>query len=117
MVRFGANGMIEAQSMDCGIYVDSDKSIDEVVQIVADALNGTARARSGDVQSPLVEVDVRRNKDVDPAQSRNPSDGFLYFRYRIELYPRPELTLQDKVTLTSKLLERFWSLGLSAVAA
>lgn len=103
--------------MDCVIYVDSGKPVDEMTIIVADTVNGAALGRSALVQCNGGELDVRRNTNAAPVQATGLPDDFLHFRYRVELYPRAESTVQDRIILTSKLLERFWSLGLPAVAA
>lgn len=63
------------------------------------------------------EVELRCNKDQDAEFARRFPDGFLHFRYVLELYPAKDLNGAAEATYVGELLKLFWSNGFPAVAS
>jgi hypothetical protein len=101
------------------VYVESRLTSDELASLLAGLLPGagvdgsvgrTVRTRYG-------EIDIRKNKEADPRRARDFPDGFLHFRYVLEIYPLPTAPRHERTALASKILQHFWSEGMPAVAA
>ena len=107
--------MIDTVNLDCKIYVNTDMSHSELVQSIAQFLSGTVKLST--IYLPRVEIDVAKNDDYDEVICKKFPDGFLYFRYFVELYAFPEQQMQNQIELVSKILTYFWSENIPAVAA
>jgi hypothetical protein len=98
----------------CKIFVDFDGSRDALVRIAA-----PAGARVGDgfsFESDELSVDVRRNEDFD-AGRRDEPEGFLHFRYYLDVDPVANVARMAYVRAVDQLLGRLWATGAPAVAA
>ena len=72
------------------------------------------KANSGHIRGNWLEVWA--NDDADENQAADPVDGFLYFRWRVELTPLDATTAEDhQVQLARELLKHFQSVGARAV--
>jgi hypothetical protein len=61
-------------------------------------------------------MEVLRNEDYDSKRRLLFPEGFIYFRYVIDLY-MPDESLKSRAELVTKLLEYLWNSGFAAVAA
>lgn len=96
---------------DCRVYVDADVSETEMIGVVAQLLY------SDDAGSGVgCEADVVRNPDYDSNRRRLFPDGFIYFRYYVDLY-MPDLPTNAQARLVTAMLEGLWDWGCPAVAA
>jgi hypothetical protein len=109
----------DTNHLDCKIYVESDLDQDALAKLLAGSLSGTVAGTpvSRTVQTPLGDIDIRKNATSDKLRARQFPDGFLAFRYALELYPAPEAPREDRISLVARLLHRLWSQNLPAVAA
>jgi hypothetical protein len=60
---------------------------------------------------------VDRNEDFDDRRRQEPEDGFLFFRYRLEVSAEHGQARATQILLVTQLLEDFWASGMRAVAA
>jgi len=91
------------------MYVDAEMSETELLGMVMQmvfAPGAPARA----------EVVVVKNEDYDTHRRVQFPQGFLYFRYYIDLY-MPEDGRKTQAALVGALLQELWDLGIPAVAA
>ncbi len=107
--------MIDLNDLYCHMYVESDGSRQELSEVIAQAINGTLENFT--VVLPLIEVDIRKNKDFDEALRKEFPDGFLYFRYSLDIDASPGQTLENQIKMVADILEHLWSRGYPAVAA
>jgi hypothetical protein len=109
----------ESNELDCKIYLETDQAPDQVASLVAAGLtgNGLGSLAGRTVHTKYGEVDVRKNKEASESRAREFPDGFLHFRYYLEVYPLPTARLEDRVAIVASLLRLLWSRGLPAVAA
>lgn len=108
-----------SDELACTIYVETDLAPDALARLLAGSLSGSVRgvATASTVTVPHAEIDVRRNPDGDSARALSFPDGFLAFRYALELYPAGDTSRNDRIALAGRLLELLWSNQLPAVAA
>jgi len=101
--------MEELRAPDCKVFVDADVSDSELISLTAPVLFVPEDNIS-------LEVDVLKNEDYDSKRSRQFPDGFIYFRYTLDLYLR-DAPLDRKAAIVSRLIKRLWEWGFPAVAA
>src|SRR5688500_8406685 len=101
--------MTDFSPPDCKIFVDADIAESELVGLIGQLLF------SGD-GVPGADVAIVRNEDYDSNRRRQFPDGFIYFRYYIDLYV-DVLPREERAAAVSRALEGLWSWGFPAVAA
>lgn len=106
--------MASEEDLYSKVYVNADVARGDLAQLIADSLDGTASHSS--VQVGESEIDIEENDDFDPAQV-DTSDGFLFYRYYLDVMPTDVQTRDGQIAVVSQLLESFWSYGWPAVAA
>lgn len=99
----------ELRAPDCKVYVDADVADSELVSLTAPLL-----FMPDDHVS--LEVDVLKNEDYDSNRRRQFPDGFIYFRYTLDLY-MSDAPLTRKAVIVTRLMKRLWGWGFPAVAA
>lgn len=99
--------MIEAPQ--CQIYLDADLPETDLVSLISETLFEQPGA-------PECEVEIRQNSDYDLARRKKFPDGFIYFRYVLDLYIE-EASPAAKAALIAPLLQTLWEWGYPAVAA
>jgi len=109
----------ESNELDCKVYVESGTTIDELSAIVGQALSApvelTGCARTIRVSSG--EIEARDNVDLQTAKVGYFPDGFLFFRFVLEYYPRAGTERPERIALIAGLLQHIWKHGWAAVAA
>lgn len=88
------------------VMADSRLALDELVLRLMEKLEGarTVRARSFDWADNWIAV--WPNDDHDPEASSDPEQGFLHYRYRIEVSPLGKEATVDRQIRVAKELER-----------
>lgn len=95
------------QAPDCKLFVDAEISASELISLLTRVLAAL----------PVhCEMEVLRNEDYDSKRRLLFPDGFIYFRYVIDLY-MPDESEHSRAELVSALLEYLWESGFAAVAA
>lgn len=99
----------ELRAPDCKVYVDADVSSTELVSLTAPVLFDEG-------EKVALEVDVLENEDFDSNRRRLFPDGFIYFRYVLDVY-MPDAPTAHKADVMTRLLKFLWDYGYPAVAA
>lgn len=94
---------------DCKVFVDADLSDTELVGMTAPVLFAPDDKIS-------LQVEVLTNEDYDSNRRRTFPDGFVYFRYTLDLY-MPDAPITRQAAIVTRLLKRLWEWGFPAVAA
>src|SRR4051794_32818054 len=101
--------MPDSDKLDCGIYVEAEADADSLVALLLRALPDAKVKGSITkiVVSRFGEIEIRKNDDADRQKAGSFPDGFLFFRYALELYPTAG-TFEDRVDLVTRILNLFW---------
>jgi hypothetical protein len=95
------------QAPDCTLFVDAEGSASELISLMAHVLTeSTTRC----------EMQVLKNEEYDSKRRTLFPEGFLYFRYLIDLY-MPDEAVNAQTQLVARLLEYLWDSGIPAIAA
>jgi hypothetical protein len=95
------------QAPDCKLFVEAETSASDLISLLTHVLSET---------NTHCEMEVLKNDEYDSKRRQSFPDGFLYFRYIIDLY-MPDEPIKAQVKLVSQLLEYLWDSGFPAVAA
>lgn len=109
--------MIALDQLDCKIFVESPMRRDELARTLLGRIQSSVEFDlTGSVlRYSFAEVEIRNNEDACSDRAADFPDGFLYFRYCLEVYVDP--TSQEKISLVSAILKTCWENGWPAVAA
>ncbi len=99
----------ELRAPDCKVYVDASASETELIRLTTPLLFDSK-------DRVTLDVDVLPNEDYDSNRRRLFPDGFIYFRYTLDLY-MPDTPVTRKAKIVTRLLEGLWEGGYPAVAA
>jgi hypothetical protein len=122
---------MDETSLYCKMFVDTEIEKPQLKEIIRNLMAGTYRfgtivsthceidvvCRLGTIVSTHCEIDVEENDDFDAQKRLDPNDGFLYYRYYLDIDPVEGADRQEYVTAVAQLLMRLWQLGFKAVAA
>lgn len=99
----------ELRAPDCKVFVDAEVSENELVSLTAPVIFAPDDGIS-------LRVEVVRNEDYDSNRRRQFPDGFVYFRYTLDLF-MSGATVARQAAVVTRLLKRLWEWGFPAVAA
>jgi len=106
--------MPAANDLNCKVYIDTSTERAELARQIS-ALTGGAVERFT-VTAACAEMDVQLNEEFDEKRRAEFPDGFLYFRYVVEMYTSPGEEAQCR-HLVAKIVGYFWSNTIPCVAA
>jgi hypothetical protein len=99
----------DLRAPDCQVFIDAEVSDTELVSLTAPILF----VAEDHIQ---LEVEVLKNADYDSNRRHQFPDGFVYFRYTLDLY-MSGAPVEGKAAVVSRLLKNLWDWGFPAVAA
>lgn len=102
-------------SLYCKIYVDGEVNKDELVRLIARLTSG--RIALSSVVTSECEIDVRNNDDFDKSKRNEHLDGFLYYRFYLDIEQTEVTDHGSYIEIISQILEAFWSLSYRAAAS
>jgi hypothetical protein len=99
----------ELHAPDCKVFIDADVSETELISLTAPVLFMAE-------DKVTLNVDVLKNEDYDSNRRRQFPDGFVYFRYTLDLYMN-DAPVKTKAAIVTRLLKQLWDWDYPAVAA
>lgn len=103
-------------SVGCIIYCTGTISIDKL-RIRLAALLGLSKIDVSFVEGDFYELSIYNNDDFDTKRQTDFPDGFLYFKFIIEVGFNSICQINDATPLISKILKCLWKLKMPAVAS
>ena len=102
----------------CKLFVDIDDISREGLQaLLVECLGDQVKsADRWSIAGLLFAIDVRRNDGFDIIR-RNEPDGFLYYRYYLDIDAESSQPRADQIAPVAQILECLWEHGYAAVAA
>jgi len=99
----------------CKLFLDSDLKMDKINEIISRFSNG--EIIDFDIISKWGEITINKNEDFDISKRQEWPDGFLYYRYYMDIDPNKSCKQADYINNISMLLTSIWKNGFKAVAA
>lgn len=100
----------------CKLYVDSDLSKGELIEVVRSFAAGKCEGRATVLTRTSV-MDIEDNDDFNKETKRNSPNGFLYFRYFIDVEPVPGVSYEAYLNSLSSLLVSMRHRGIGVIPA
>lgn len=100
----------------CSLFTDADAERENLAFALGQLFNSLPD-KWHNVETSFGEFSILENDEFDEQMRKNEKDGFLYYRYLIEVEPNIELGEENAVAFTAKLLEYLWSQDYPATAA
>lgn len=98
----------------CKIYVDADITLEELINGIALLLSGVVNGQS--IFTKIGVLDARKNEEFNEQSRRKFPDGFVYFRYYIDI-DSVNGNEKEYINMIGSMLVYLWSQGWPAVAA
>lgn len=99
----------------CSLHVHGPGGEPELVRVIealSDARTGGVRFRAAEAL-----LEVRENDDFDPDQVSDPENGFLFYRFLVEVEPLSAATQEAYVAAVAALIRGLRREGWSVVPA
>jgi hypothetical protein len=103
-------------SIDCIIYCTGSLSINELRKKTVDFV-GADKIEISFIEKGFYDLSVHINEAFDKSKQVNFPDGFLYFKFIIEVGFYRSVETNIYVDIVSKLLKWIWGMGVPAVAS
>ncbi|MFD0694972.1 1,4-dihydroxy-6-naphthoate synthase [Paenibacillus sp. GCM10027628] len=109
--------MSHYDNLYCKLFIHTDMDKNSLVGLVCSIVTGTKEA-TRTIVTDFSEIDILKNEDFDIEKTNN-RDGFLFYRYYLDIEPRNHADKDEKKYMSSvaELLQCLWDLGFNAVCA
>ncbi|MFM1652488.1 1,4-dihydroxy-6-naphthoate synthase [Brevibacillus sp. B_LB10_24] len=107
--------MYSEMDLYCKLFVETKMDRAALVRFLAQTVTGTENRST--IVSPWGEMDVMMNDDYDEERAADPHDGFLYYRYYLDIEPAEDADPREYIKGIARMLEALWESGAKAVAA
>lgn len=106
--------IIVRENLDCNLYIDTDAEINILLINIADLFSSKLKRNS--LVTDEGYITITENQQFNPINKKSPLDGFLFYRYILDVKPNPNLEKDNAISFVSKILEEFWANGFPAIA-
>lgn len=100
----------------CKVYLDTNLSRSDVVGLIRSILEGEFENRAT-IRTSSCVIDVEENDQFDNVMRTGAADGFLYYRYFLDVEPVESAGRERYVQVVSDLLRGLRDNGCKAVPA
>ncbi|MCM3042813.1 1,4-dihydroxy-6-naphthoate synthase [Paenibacillus motobuensis] len=97
------------------IFVDSDVDKEMLLDTVLNIVMGTISGSS--ILTKQAEIFIFNNGDFDEDKRNQGNDGFLYYKYYLEIEPTEDADNRNYVSEISNLLTKLWNAEFIAIAS
>lgn len=97
------------------IFVDSDVDKETLLDTVSNIVMGTISGSS--TLTKQAEIFIFNNGDFDEDKRNQGNDGFLYYKYYLEIEPTEDANDHNYVLEISNLLTKLWNADFKAIAS
>jgi len=106
---------LEEYDLFTEIFVDSDVDKEMLLDAVSNIVKGTISVSSK--LTKQAEIFVFNNSDFDKDKLSQGNDGFLYYKYYLEIEPIEGMGKTNYVLEISNLLTKLWDADIKAIAS
>ncbi|CAN5249420.1 hypothetical protein BH11BAC6_BH11BAC6_03190 [soil metagenome] len=103
--------------LECSVYTTASLTVSELRKAVSVFVKATLIKDSSFQVAPTFEISIRKNDEYNQVLQKSFPDGFLNFRFIIDIGFNENNNLNDCVKMINKLLQWFWENNISAVAS
>ncbi|NUU59595.1 1,4-dihydroxy-6-naphthoate synthase [Paenibacillus agri] len=107
--------MEEKYDLFTKIFVDSDVDKGMLLDTVSNIVIGTISGSS--ILTKQAEIFIFNNGDFDEDKRNQGDDGFLYYKYYLEIEPTEDADDRNYVLEISILLTKLWNAEFKAIAS
>ncbi|EAZ92764.1 hypothetical protein [Crocosphaera chwakensis] len=107
--------MNKYNNLYCKVFLDTDINREQLLPLIAKLINGKVSRR--EIETSIAKISVRTNDDFDENQREEFPDGFLYYRFFLDIEPLKDTDQKVYIETLSHFLESLWSLNYKVVAA
>ena len=99
----------------CKVYLDSALPKHAILARLAEWVTGQVRMRT--ITADAFEVDVVPSEDFDEVRKQDAKNGFLFYRYYLDVEPRSGVPQEEYIAAIGSLLTKVRAEGMRAVAS
>ncbi|GGI17865.1 1,4-dihydroxy-6-naphthoate synthase [Gottfriedia solisilvae] len=104
------------EDLYCKIFINTNLSIDILTENISNFLS-LEYDKYFSIKGDLFTIDVRKNKEFEEENSKTLIDGFLYYRYFLDMDLSDYYRKEEYKLIVGKLMEFLWGEGYLVVAS
>src|SRR5574344_1457528 len=104
------------EDLNCKIYIDTELSRENLAEIISNHL-GSNYNKFFSLETECFNIDIINNKEYQKEKSTEFPDGFLYYRYFIEIEPQKNIEELVYIKKVGEFLNFLWKHGFKVVAS
>ena len=94
-----------AEDLSFLLLVDARVPYEHLINVILDLVPSAVRVKHRNLETPGNWIEVKENEDFDPERVDDPEEGFLFYRYQVEVTPKPgRLGVSNQVLFARELL-------------
>lgn len=100
----------------CKVFINTQLDEASLVKIIAQLINGKI-SQINSISSDYLDLDVISNKEFDEKYINLPIDGFLFYKYFLDVEPMPGIKYDDYISQLKILIKGLREKGFNVVPA
>ena len=100
----------------CKLFISSELPHETLSNIIAEAVSG-CQVRIWSISSPALDIYINLNDEYDANKTCGEEDGFLYFKFFLDIEPTPGTDIQRYIKAIAHLMQALHQNGMQSVAA
>jgi hypothetical protein len=108
--------MLERADVYCNLFVDANLDVEDLAFKLSKIFVASAD-KLGNIKTDLGEISITKNDDYNDELKKDKEEGFLYYRFLLEVEPYVRLGEGNAIQFVSKILKYLWSEDYPATAA
>lgn len=106
---------MENYNLFCKIFIDTERDQNELLSLINSEISG--EVNKFEISNSILIIELRKNNEFNVVKSKNPSDGFLFYKYYLEIEPFSQVVERDYIKSIADLLKKLWESKIGAIAA
>lgn len=106
---------MESYNLFCKVFIDTERDQNELLSLINSEIS--REVNKLEISNSILIIELRKNNEFNVVKSKNPSDGFLFYKYYLEIEPFSQVVERDYIKSRADLLKKLWESKIGAIAA
>lgn len=106
---------MDKSNLFCKIFVNTKITKVALFNLIKNEL--TEEINRFEISNSTLVIELRKNNEFNILKSQNVLNGFLFYKYHLEIQPFSEVAEREYIKVVSDLLKKLWESKIEAVAA
>lgn len=100
----------------CKLYIQTTNNIDWLMNFIEINMN-LKKESPYSLYNDIINIDIEENEEYSQIECKEFPDGFLFFKFYLDINIQQNTDFKDYICLITKLLSILWNNNVSSVAS